>query len=599
MNSDVNLDFSIVSGPHLRFADPEVERTYRKLGREKTKEIFFSTWAGCNVAAAIATVLVIYFDDEPWDYDNLPSSYWVIIGGRVIAIILFQILLIMWRVSHTLSPECIEYSVYVLCTLLLFIGTGPQNHWRVGTLFHGDGLYLDHMFGGGISVFCSHTVSDTRFLLAFCVVSTIYSRIPVVRASRAWVHLMFVYIMFVGMTFPPGFSPWDFRDQCFVALFLAFLYYCVITTLFSTEKKARVQWASQQRAELHAKQLREAEEARRSSMISSVSELRDRELMDALEHAVDMEQAGAIAAARQAMLSDTWTPLDLDAKVASIRKEQSEARGVTLSYLLSDEFEKLARTASGLSDPNFHDLVQPFFFGPNAIGRDKICPRDGQKGCALVDSLPCSHRKRCTHFLSWTWSSKLNVVREALRRWAHKSSSNPADVSFFMCFFVNNQYRILAPEASAAGSHSLGETFERNLLRTKHMVALLETFDRPTYLTRIWTIFEQFTAMRLGVEVEVALPQLPSDSLIAEFERGRDGIMRVRDAVSTVDSAGARASDPTDELNVKNAIRHSVGFKEVDEAIKRVMCEWVHTELRIHMDRIMRDVSGQPTSATT
>ena len=69
------------------------------------------------------------------------------------------------------------------------------------------------------------------------------------------------------------------------------------------------------------------------------------------------------ASNRPRPLSDTWTPLDLDAKVASIRKEQSEARGVTLSYLLSDEFEKLARTASGLETAFSSDMAIPYTDG--------------------------------------------------------------------------------------------------------------------------------------------------------------------------------------------------------------------------------------------
>ena len=101
--------------------------------------------------------------------------------------------------------------------------------------------------------------------------------------------------------------------------------------------------------------------------------------------------------------------------------------------------------------------------------------------------------------------------------------------------------------------------------------------------------------LTLSLEVEITLPSKSRDALIKEFERGKEGIMRVRDAVSTVDSSSARASDPADELKVKSKILESVGFQEVDAAIKRVMCEWVHKELRIHVDRIMRDASGQPT----
>jgi hypothetical protein len=102
--------------------------------------------------------------------------------------------------------------------------------------------------------------------------------------------------------------------------------------------------------------------------------------------------------------------------------------------------------------------------------------------------------------------------------------------------------------------------------------------------------------MRLGIEVEIALPWEPRAALIAEFERGKEGITRVRDAMSMVDSSSARASDQADELKVKSKIVDSVGFKEVDAAIKRVMCEWVATELRAHMDEIMHDASSEPRS---
>ena len=64
---------------------------------------------------------------------------------------------------------------------------------------------------------------------------------------------------------------------------------------------------------------------------------------------------------------------------------------------------------------------------------------------------------------------------------------------FFMCFFANNQYRILVEESSS-GSDNLEEVFETNLKRIGRMVAMLDTWDQPTYLTRVWTVYEQFVA---------------------------------------------------------------------------------------------------------
>ena len=70
---------------------------------------------------------------------------------------------------------------------------------------------------------------------------------------------------------------------------------------------------------------------------------------------------------------------------------------------------------------------------------------------------------------------------------------------FFMCFFANNQYRILVEESSS-GSDNLEEVFESNLKRIGKMVAILDTWDQPTYLTRVWTVYEQFVASTLQIE---------------------------------------------------------------------------------------------------
>lgn len=59
------------------------------------------------------------------------------------------------------------------------------------------------------------------------------------------------------------------------------------------------------------------------------------------------------------------------------------------------------------------------------------------------------------------------------------------------------RYRILF-EKDGVGSSNLEHVFEDTLTRIGRMVAILDDWYDPTYLTRIWTIFEQFTAIKLG-----------------------------------------------------------------------------------------------------
>lgn len=60
------------------------------------------------------------------------------------------------------------------------------------------------------------------------------------------------------------------------------------------------------------------------------------------------------------------------------------------------------------------DMKTAFWLSEDPIGRDIICPRDGEAGCALVDWIPRHERREQTHFMSWTWKYRLLQVRDVL-----------------------------------------------------------------------------------------------------------------------------------------------------------------------------------------
>ena len=76
-------------------------------------------------------------------------------------------------------------------------------------------------------------------------------------------------------------------------------------------------------------------------------------------------------------------------------------------------------------------------------------------------------------------------MQDALQTFRDTLDAQPCYL--FVCFFVNNQHRIIV-EGTTAGSDNLEDVFESNLKRIGKMVAILDTFDRPMYLTRIWTL---------------------------------------------------------------------------------------------------------------
>ena len=85
---------------------------------------------------------------------------------------------------------------------------------------------------------------------------------------------------------------------------------------------------------------------------------------------------------------------------------------------------------------------------------------------------------------------------------------------FFMCFFVNNQHRILL-EKCTTGSADLENIFECNLKRIGRVVAVLDTWNQPLYLGRVWTMYEQFVASTLHIPMCFVMPE---DSTVSRWK---------------------------------------------------------------------------------
>eukprot|EP00438_Fugacium_kawagutii_P022234 Skav229658 [mRNA] locus=scaffold1030:37887:43608:- [translate_table: standard] len=292
--------------------------------------------------------------------------------------------------------------------------------------------------------------------------------------------------------------------------------------------------------------------------------------------------------------------------VSAMRALQSQRAGVSIQYLLSADFAQLATQRTGKTDPTFidppfastfddaQDMKTAFWLAADPIGRDIMCPRDGRPGCALVDWIPRCERREQTHFLSWTWQYHLREanmgtsgfpVQSALDMFRRKLVGS---CYFFMCFFANNQYRIIV-EQSSSGSDKLEEVFETNLKRIGRMVALLDTWQQPTYLTRIWTVYEQFVASTLEIEapasaqsseakpdtsqVQFIMPRAAADHLQNQIEQGRQGIDVVVASLTQVDSEEAKAWKMEDE------VKDTVGFDHVNMHVTDVMTTWIGSVL--------------------
>jgi len=311
--------------------------------------------------------------------------------------------------------------------------------------------------------------------------------------------------------------------------------------------------------------------------------------LDGLVVAIESRSVASFEESMQSCKTLAIPEQDIDA-IRLQKRLESENAGISLAYLLSSEFEALAKEATGKEDPTFSEMQDPFFLtGAKDFGKGWLCPRDLRPGCAFIDTLAPNHRKRANTFLSWVWRYKLSVVRSGLERWAERSRENPADVFLFMCFFCNNQWRILV-EQSADGSDNLEDVFENRLTNAGRMVALMDSWHSPLYITRIWTIFEQYEAMRKGINVQFTLPEEPAATLLEQLGKGTEGIMLVVREVSKVNAQNAKATMKEDEIKVKALITNTIGFLEVNKCVKRTITQWVASEFKDLIDELVAKV---------
>ncbi|CAE8707964.1 unnamed protein product [Polarella glacialis] len=122
--------------------------------------------------------------------------------------------------------------------------------------------------------------------------------------------------------------------------------------------------------------------------------------------------------------------------------------------------------------------------------------------------------------MSWSWDYKVSVLISALRRWENQGTGDHGQTSLWICFFVNNQYRILL-EKAAMGSDDLGSVFAARLQACGRVLVLLDKLKDPVYVKRVWCVFETYQATRLKVPLQVILPEEAYSSLKADLRGGR------------------------------------------------------------------------------
>ena len=185
----------------------------------------------------------------------------------------------------------------------------------------------------------------------------------------------------------------------------------------------------------------------------------------------------------------------------------------------------------------------------------------------------------------------MSIFLDAFNTWAekHESEYPPATTYVWICAFCNNQYRIF-DEKDGSGADNLEQVFESRLNGIKRingrMVAVLDRWQQPpdqstTYTERLWCIYEQYTAQKLEIPVDITLPKKEADDFLRVLTEG-GGLKTIKEKVSRIDCMNAKASSPTDEEKVKGLIKDL--SDDVNKAVKQRFNKWCSEALEASLN---------------
>jgi hypothetical protein len=199
------------------------------------------------------------------------------------------------------------------------------------------------------------------------------------------------------------------------------------------------------------------------------------------------------------------------------------------------------------------------------------------KGCAYVDTLDQQSASHATHMLSYTWGYRVGDIVDALSAHCELTGLDPKETYIWICCLCINQHRV--KEASARGETVPFEVFEAEF-RSRvqgvgHVLAMMEPWFQPKYLTRVWCVYELFVAEDLGIQLDILMPPREGVRFAEALMESTDGLVELRKTMDRVRVEDAQATVQADRDNIFRLVQAGPGFARLNATVTSTLRSWV------------------------
>jgi len=211
------------------------------------------------------------------------------------------------------------------------------------------------------------------------------------------------------------------------------------------------------------------------------------------------------------------------------------------------------------------------------------CPRDGTMGAAYIDCLEGEDNVGpANRMLSYAWGYTIGDIIDSLEEYCTVNSIDPKRTYIWICCLCNNQHRVGENVA-----FDVFQTIFRDIVvGVGHVLALMAPWEKPLYLTRVWCVFEVYTANTTDAcEVEIIMPPRETKVMLEDV-RHCNNLARV---LGAADIGTAEATMEADKKRIMELIKGDTGVATLNNHVNIILRKCIQRMILTAVGKMIKD----------
>jgi len=249
--------------------------------------------------------------------------------------------------------------------------------------------------------------------------------------------------------------------------------------------------------------------------------------------------------------------------------------GVSVSYLLNN-FLADVRNAGFDETANIYEIEEDVI---RKKGEGVECPVDKNVGAAYVHCLTDTDNVgHATVMLSYAWDYTIGDIVDTLIEYCSTNDLNPKTTYVWICCLCINQHRVLEQRSrgEVVQLEKFRSVFEGRVTKIGHVFAMMAPWQAPTYLTRIWCVYELYMANETNCVVTLGMPSRDRKDFI-DAMRGNDGADKMNKLFTMLGNTDVRkteASTVYDRSQILSLILKGPGYDKFNVRVNELVRKW-------------------------